>query len=902
MANKYNGYKEQIDWHAKPVQECLETLQSTPDGLDEEDVRAKRKVFGNNALPAVKKPNELMRFLKQFHNILIYVLLGSACITVALQHYIDTAVILAVVLINAFIGFIQEGKAEKAMDTIRQFMAPNATVIRCGIRTTLSGEDLVPGDIVILEAGNKVPADLRLINAHGLILQESILTGESVPVEKSVNVVSDVTTLGDRSCMAYSGTMVTNGQGKGVVTAIASETEIGRVSGLLAKVEPLTTPLVTKMRRFAKWISLFILVMAFILFSYGYFLKHYAFGKLFMLVISLCVAAIPEGLPAVLTITLAIGMQSMVRRNAIIRRLPAIEAIGSVSVICTDKTGTLTKNEMMVVAVTTIQHTFDITGEDYSSDGEVKLNDQILNNLCPTLIEIARTAMLCNDSELKKIDEHWVVEGDPMEAALLSFASKAGLRTEEEHRSWKCTDRIPFDAAHCLMATLYHNHTNQAYIFVKGAPEKILPRCQQQKTESGQLEDLALGYWQESVQSMASKGQRILAFALKPINAQQTTINFTDIEQGLIFLGVVGLMDPPRPEACAAISQCYKAGIEVKMFTGDHAETAAAIGRKIGIQSPNKVLTGADLEQMDDACLAKALLNTNIFARTTPEQKLKLIRLLQSYGKIVAMTGDGVNDAPAIKQADIGIAMGKKGSDVAIESSDLILVDDNFSSIVAAIREGRTVYDNLKKVISWTLPTNAGEILIIISALFFGLSLPITPIQILWINLITASTLGIALAFEPTEENTMLRYPRLRDEPLLSPVLAWHSILVSVLITCIVFGLYFYAVKRGYSVELARTISFNAVVVLEIFHLFFIRNIYGTSLTRKAIKGNKAVWLAISIISFAQLILTYMPLTQEIFHTKSIPILDGALIIGMGLVFFIIIEIEKQIRLKLKVS
>ncbi|MBN9230358.1 MAG: cation-transporting P-type ATPase [Legionella sp.] len=899
MAEQQQDILSEPCWHEQSKETILATLNTTELGLSEEESQSRLKVYGFNRLPEPKRTSTFFRFLLQFHNILIYVLLAAALVTFFLQHWVDTAVILAVVIINALIGFIQEGKAEKALDAIRKMLSPTATVVRDSERVRIAGEKLVPGDIIVLEAGDKVPADVRLIKSHGLTIQEAILTGESVPVEKHIHPVSRNAALGDRSCMAFSGTLVTNGQGKGIVVETGSTTQIGCISGLLSQVESLTTPLVLQMGLFAKWLTLFILLIAATLLGYGYFVQHYPFGELFMVMVGLSVAAIPEGLPAVLSITLAIGVQAMARRHTIVRRLPAIETLGSVSVICTDKTGTLTQNEMTVSSVLTSNHLFILDGIGYEPQGTITLNEEVIDsNEHPLLKKLARAALLCNDATLHEQEGSWTVEGDPMEGALLAFAGKTGLILKEENASWVRTDVIPFDARHRFMATLNHNHLKHAMILVKGAPEQVLKMCQNQQTHWGEIQPLNELYWKEQMEQIAARGQRVLAFAIKKTKPEHTVLEFADVEGSLTLLGMVGLIDPPRPESIAAVAQCHAAGIAVKMITGDHASTALAIGRQIGLKHLDKVLTGIDLDNMNDATLRNAVLDTDIFARTSPEHKLRLVMALQSYGMTVAMTGDGVNDAPALKRADAGIAMGKTGSEVAKEAAELILTDDNFASIVAAVREGRTVYDNLKKVISWTLPTNAGEAMTIILALLLGLSLPVTPIQILWINLITAVTLGLALAFEPTEEGTMHRPPRPRSEPLLTGGLVWHIILVSVLFICGVFGIYFYALDRGYSLELARTIALNTLVVLEIFHLFYIRNIYTTSLTWKGVQGTKVVWMAVIVITVAQFAITYFPPLQTLFITEAIPFWDGVLIVVTGAVFFAVIEIEKQLRLR----
>ena len=887
-------------WHDKTVHEALSALDASLQGLNEEQAAQRLARHGPNALPKAPKQPLFLRFLRQFHNVLIYVLLGSAALTLLLGHWVDTAVILAVVIVNAVIGIVQEGKAEKAMESIRQMLVPSTSVLRNTQRHTVPSEQLVPGDIILLEAGDRVPADLRLVKSHNLQIQEAILTGESLPSDKHIEPVAVDAPLGDRSCMAYSGTLVTSGQAHGLVVGTGRETEIGRISGLLSSVEPLTTPLVMQMGIFSKWLTTFILAIATLIMVFGYFVLHHEFNELFMAVVGLSVAAIPEGLPAVLTITLAIGVQSMARRNAIVRRLPAIETLGSVSVICTDKTGTLTRNEMRVTSVVMHERIFSVEGEGYYAAGDIRLGDQTVGiHNCPQLGELGRAAALCNNGELHEQGQECMVVGDPMEAALLVFATKTGVDRHHESSHWDRTNAIPFDAKHRYMATLHHNPDGRAWIIAKGAPEQILDMCDHQRTENAETAPLHRQHWHDEAHQLAGQGLRVLAFAVKEVPASQTALNKEDVESDLTLLGMVGLMDPPRPEAIAAISECHRAGIRVKMITGDHAGTATAIGRQIGLQNPEEVLTGNDLDGMDDATLADVVLDTDIFARTSPEHKLRLVMALQSHGMTVAMTGDGVNDAPALKRADAGIAMGKKGSEAAKEAADLVLADDNFASIAAAVREGRTVYDNIKKVISWTLPTNAGEALPIMVALLFGMALPITPVQILWVNLITAVTLGIALAFEPAEQHTMHRPPRPRNEPLLTGAWAWQITLIAALFTLSVFGIYTYAIDIGYPVELARTMAMNTLVVLEIFNLFFIRNIYGTSLTWEAVRGTRVLWLSLLVVTLSQLAITYLAPLQTVFETRAIPLKDGLIILAIGAAMFIITETEKQLRLSL---
>ena len=873
-------------FHALDPDAALKALDAVPEGLSAGEAADRLDRHGPNRLPEARRRGPLMRFLAQFHNVLIYVLLVAAVVTGLMGHWIDTGVIMAVVLINAVIGHVQEGRAEEAMAAIRGMLAPRAAVLRDGRRVTVDGADLVPGDVVMLEAGDKVPADLRLLKAKGLAAQEAMLTGESVPVEKGTDAVGDGAALGDRSSMLWSGTLVTQGAGQGVVTTTGQGTEIGRIGKMLAEVQELTTPLVAQMDRFARWLSLFILIVAALLFAFGHFLGHYPMDELFMAVVAVAVSAIPEGLPAVLTITLAIGVQAMARRHAIVRRLPAIETVGAVSVICTDKTGTLTRNEMIVARAETPAGGFAITGEGYAPEGAITPAPGTTGDLAA----LAQAARLCNDAALHHGPGGWAVEGDPMEGALLAFAGKA-LRGDAPPPAR--LDAIPFDSRHRYMAVLHAAPDGGTpLLHVKGAPERVLMMCD--RTADGARFDLA--HWHQQAEELAAGGHRVLALA----GSRADRLDPSVLEGGLEFLGLVGLIDPPRAEAIEAVAECRAAGIGVKMITGDHAGTAGAIARQVGIEQTARVLTGSDLDALDDAGLALAVRQVDVFARTTPEHKLRLVAALQSHGLSVAMTGDGVNDAPALKRADVGIAMGQKGSEAAKEAADLVLTDDNFASIAAAVREGRTVYDNIRKVISWTLPTNAGESSTVVIALLLGLALPITALQILWVNMITSVTLGIALAFEPTEKATMQRPPRPRNAPLLSGALVWHVVLVGALFAAAIFGIFTHALDRGLSTEEAQTLALNTLVVLKIFHLFFIRNIHGTSLSWQAALGTRAVWLALLVAVAAQFAITYLPPLQAAFGTRPVALLDGMLIIALGVVFFVLIETEKQIRLALR--
>lgn len=857
-----------LPFHALPVDAALARLEVTADGLTAAEAAERLGRHGPNRLPETRRRGPFSRLLAQFRNALVLVLLGAAAVTAGLGQWVDTGVILAVVLANAVIGFLQEGKAETAMAAIRDMLAPQAAVLRDRARQSVPGEALVPGDIVLLEAGDRVPADLRLVEAHGLAAQEAALTGESVPVEKDAHPAAREAALGDRHSMLWSGTLVTQGSARGLVVATGSATEIGRIGGLLAGVADLTTPLVEQMDRFGRWLSGIILLVAGLALGWGYLIETMPFRELFMAVVGMAVAAIPEGLPAVMTITLAIGAQAMARRQAIVRRLPAIEAIGAVSVICTDKTGTLTRNEMMVVAVETPEGSFTVSGEGYAPKGTI--------SPAGDLTALARAAARCNDASLRRTGGDWQVDGDPMEGALLAFAGKVG----GDHLAPR-QDALPFDSRHRFMAVL----GGDGALHVKGAPERVLAMC----------EGIDAKDWHHRADHLARGGLRVLALA----EGRAASLDRHAPPTGLRFLGLLGLIDPPRPEAVAAVAECRAAGIAVKMITGDHAGTAAAIAREIGLAYPDRVLTGADLDRMDDAGLAQAVLEADVFARTSPEDKLRLVAALQAGGLSVAMTGDGVNDAPALKQADVGIAMGRKGSEAAKEAADLVLADDNFATIAAAVREGRTVWDNLRKVIGFELPTSAGEALVVVLALIMGLALPITAVQILWVNLITGITLGLALAFEPTEPATMRRPPRPRATPVLSGGLLWHVCLVSVLFVGAVFAVFSHAVSLGHPLALAQTMAMNTLVVLEIFHLFYIRALHGTSLTWAAAKGTPVIWAVVAAIALAQLGVTYLPLAQGALGTVAVPVREGALILGIGLAFLLTLEVEKQLRLRL---
>ncbi|MGH6802766.1 MAG: cation-transporting P-type ATPase [Methyloceanibacter sp.] len=892
----------EIPWHAEQAADVLAALKTGPDGLSAQEAKARKERFGPNRLAAVPKRSEILRFLSQFNNLLIYVLLGAAVLAAAIGHTVDAVVVLIVVLVNAIIGYVQEGRAERALEAIRGMIDPHASVIRDGRRGVIAAEDIVPGDLVLLEPGDRVPADLRLVRARNLRIDEATLTGESVPVDKTIAPAAAEAPLGDRTSMAFSGTFVASGNGTGVVAATGTASQLGRISTLVGTVETLTTPLLQQMSELARKLTAIILVVSAAVFAFAVLVRGYHWQEAFMVMIGLAVAAIPEGLPAVMTITLAIGVQRMAARNAIVRRLPAVETLGSVSVICSDKTGTLTRNEMMVRTVLTAEGQFDVSGAGYRPEGEFELNGRLVEPADhPTLIESARAAILCNDAELRHADGMWTVRGDPMEGALVSLGVKAGHDAGLLRKQLPRTDEIPFDTQHQFMATLHHSHEDgTSFAYIKGAPERLLLMCSRQRGHSGD-EPLDRDFWRRQTDAIARQGRRMLAVAVKDMKRSQHDLSFSDVEHGATLVGLLGLIDPPREEALAAIRECQEAGIRVKMITGDHAATAEAIARELKLADDPKTITGEAIDQLDDLSLKDVARDVSVFARTSPEHKLRLVRALQADDQVTAMTGDGVNDAPALKRADIGVAMGGKGTEAAKEAAEMVLADDNFASIVAAVREGRTVYDNLRKVIEWTLPTNGGEASAIIAAIAFGLTLPMTPIQILWINMVTAVTLGLTLAFEPTEPGAMRRPPRSPREPLLSQRLLWRVGFVSLLFVAGAFGIFFYAVERGLSIELARTMVVNTIVVMEIFYLFSVRYIHGTSLTWQGVLGTPAVLIALVAVVAAQFAFTYVPLMQGVFKTEPVAPLDGALIVGIGVALLIVVEIEKRLASALSV-
>jgi len=880
-------------WHQLTADEALAAQQTTASGLDADEAARRLAEHGPNRLTPQAKRGPLLRFLLQFHNVPIYVLLAAAVVTALLAHWVDTAVIVGVVVINAIIGFIQEGKAEQAMEAIRRMLSPEATVLRGGKRIVVAAETLVPGDIVLLASGDKVPADLRLLQVKNLRIEEAALTGESTAVEKGTAPVAAEAVLGDRSCMAYSGTLVVYGQGTGVVVATADATEIGRISAMLQEVQTLTTPLLRQMEIFGRWLTVAILALAALTLLFGWAVHQFPLGDMFLAAVSMAVAAIPEGLPAILTITLALGVQRMAGRDAIVRRLPAVEALGSVTTICTDKTGTLTKNEMTVQRVITAAQVFEVSGSGYAPHGGFTLDGRDASMAEHAHVQdLLRAGLLCNDAELLEEDGRWRIAGDPTEGALITLARKAGMDTRFEHGELPRTDHIPFESEHRFMATLHHDHAGHAFIFAKGAVEQVLAMCHRQRGV-GEDEPLNLPWWHQQMTATGARGQRVLALAMKTVDAAQRTLNFADMEGGYTLLGMVGISDPPREEAIAAVHDCRAAGIRVKMITGDHADTARAIAAQLGIGN-GLALTGAELDALDDEALRQAVREVDVFARASPEHKLRLVQALQANGEIVAMTGDGVNDAPALKRADIGVAMGMKGTEVAKEAAEMVLADDDFATIAHAVQEGRTVYDNIKKTILFILPTNGGEAGVVLLAILSGMTLPLTPVQILWVNMVTAVTLAFALSFEKAEPDVMSRAPRAAGEPILSRFMVWRIGFVSTLLAVGVVALFLWELARSDSLESARTVAVNALVMGEISYLFNCRYLLAPVRSWQDFTGNPYVLLTVALLVVIQLAFTYLPAMQTLFGVVALDAAAWGLILGFGVLLFVGVELEKN--------
>ncbi len=913
-SRKNNKIAETIAWHTLTPDRVFAALQSGEAGLAPDQVRERLQAYGPNQIKAKQKEGVLQLLWRQINNSLIWVLLGSGVLAVVLGKMTDGLVVLSVVLVNAVIGFIQEFKAGRAIEALSQMVPQNATVMREGKSLTVAAVELVPGDVVQLAAGDSVPADMRLLALKNLQVEEAALTGESMPVQKATASVDAAAVLGDRTCMVYSGTLVTSGTATAIVTGTGMHTELGRISDMLESTVNLDTPLTKKLAEVSTYITLGVILISGVILTVG--IKRaldqaiplgLALKETLIFAIALAVGAVPEGLPAVVTIALAIGVQRMARRNAIIRKLPAVETLGSTTVICSDKTGTLTCNEMTVTEVLTEQGSYQFGGIGYNPVGSLTRDGQIVAHLPDDLRELLVKAVLCNDATLYQEGAGWSITGDPTEAALLVAAAKSGILADTVHTQYPRLDAIPFASENQYMATL-HGGEEQTVV-IKGAPEIVLKRCRGGAGE----EDSS---WQQRIMAevnrMGTRGMRVLAIAGKPLEATALAELLPEgVEQGFVFLGLVGMIDPPRTEAIEAIDACHRAGIVVKMITGDHSATALAIGTDLNLVGTGGVVTGAELAAMDDRILQQTVQATNIFARVAPEHKLRLVNALQRDNHIVAMTGDGVNDAPSLKQANIGVAMGITGTAVSKESADIVLADDNFVSISAAVEEGRRVYDNLLKSLAFLLPTNLGLALILIYAIMFFpfdpvskvLLLPMLPTQLLWINLVAAVTLALPLAFEVKEPDIMRRPPRKPSAPLFNSFVVFRVVVVSILMTAgtlLLFNReYRNAMSEGVFEPLAlakaQTMAVTFVILFQIFYMIHCRSLKDT-LLKIGFFSNPTVFWGIGVTLALQALFVYLPLMQQVFRTASLTLQDLALTLAAAFVIFPVVTLEKWVR------
>ena len=887
------------DPHALQADDVLSKLQSQRDGLSAAEAGNRLQTVGPNRLPAPPKEGPLKRFFKHFNDILIYILLFAGVAKAFLGHWVDAWVIFAVAIINAIVGFVQEGKAEEALEGIRKMLSLRAHTRRAAEWVELDAADLVPGDIVRLRSGDRVPADVRLIEAVNLRIEESALTGESVPSEKKAEPVDPKAGIGDRRSMAYSGTLVAAGRGMGVVTATGAATELGRISRMMAEVEGLATPLTRQMAAFGKVLSFIILGMAVVMFLIGWLLYGFGLDELFSAAVGFAVAAIPEGLPAIMTITLAIGVQRMVQRNAITRKLTAVETLGSVTVICSDKTGTLTRNEMTVRHLVTRAGQYDVEGIGYAPKGRIVRDGQEVSPAAnPDLQTVVEVMAVCNDSEIALEDGHWKVIGEPTEGALRTLGRKANF----DRANYQRLAIVPFESENKFMATLDQVPGNGLRILLKGAPDRLLSRCAGERAANGVTEPIDRAFWEKQIDALGGQGLRVLAAASREVKEAKSDLTIEDLDKDMVFLGLVGIIDPPRPEAIEAIAACKQAGIRVKMITGDHAGTATAIGREMGITENPKAVTGAELEAASDEELRGIVHDSDIFARTSPEHKLRLVQALQANNEVVAMTGDGMNDAPALKRADVGVAMGIKGTEATKEAAEIVLADDNFASIERAVEEGRTIYDNLQKAILFILPTNGAQSLVILVAVLLGLDLPLSPVQILWANMVTAVTLSLALAYEPSEPGLMRRPPRRPGTSILGEYFLWRIAFVSVLIGGATMTIFRYEEHRGYSIEMAQTMAVNTLVLGQVFYLFNSRFMRESSLRLDLLFTNRVVWIAIGVLVVLQLMFVYVPFLNLWFHSAPIGPRDWLVPIVVGFAIFLAVEAEKAFLRKRKAS
>jgi len=908
-------------FHAQSLEQVAQVLDTRLDhGLTLAEAQARLTQHGPNELPEQPPTPLWRRIVDQLKDFVVLLLIGAAVISLALGDTAEAVAILAIVVLNAVIGVIQESRAEASLAALKKLAAPEARVVRDGQHLNVPARELVPGDIVSLEAGNFVPADLRLVESVNLRIEEAALTGESVPAEKRAALTIDRDApLGDRANTAFSGTLVANGRGTGVVIATGTSTQIGLIAQMLAAVEVEDTPLQKRLDGLGRQLSIGALVVVAAVFTIGV-LRGADLLEEFIIAVSLAIAAVPEGLPAVVTITLALGMREMVNRHALIRRLASVETLGSASVICSDKTGTLTQNAMTVTHLWVDGETFTVTGDGYQPEGKfLHAGDDLDFSKNPAVLTTLWAALLANDARLEVSgSDHdrttYRMVGDPTEGALIVAAAKAGLWRDPLSEAFPRVAEVPFDSARKTMSTLHgvhqplpefspFNKPGEApphVLVVKGAPDVVLAGCtamQRIGDEPKPLTDERRARILAANTAFAGQALRVLAVAYRAFTDAPEALSAENAEHDLVFVGLVGMIDPARPEVAPALKHAREAGIRTVMITGDFPDTAEAIARTIGLLRPGgKVLPGAALDGLDGAGLQKAVAETDVFARVSPAHKVKIVDALQQGGAVVAMTGDGVNDAPALKRADVGIAMGVKGTEAAKEAAEMVLADDNFASIARAVEEGRAVYDNLRKAIAFILPTNGGQAGTLVLAIILGLPLPITPVQILWVNMVTAVTLALALAFEPAEPGLMTRRPRHADEPLLSGFLLWRIALVSLLLVGMSYGIFLWVLDQGGTLEVARTAAVNALIGGEIVYLFNSRYLRASSFSIAGLFGNRYALLAATLVSVIQLLFTYAGFMQTLFRTAPLTLGTWIPIWAMAVGVFLLVEAEKAWR------
>jgi potassium/sodium efflux P-type ATPase len=885
-----------MKWYQLDEKEVFRNLQTSEQGLSLAEASQRLHKYGPNTLPEEEGVSRLKMVLHQFTSPLIYILLAAAVVTATLGDYIDTGVIVSILILNAIIGFIQENKAETSVRALKSMVVSKAKVVRDGREKEIVTEDLVPGDAVLLSSGIRVPADLRLIQTIELKAEEAALTGESIPVEKVTKPIPDENlTPGDQKNMAFMGTIIVSGRSRGIVVETGARTVLGQIAREVKELSVTQTPLQQKIGKFGRFIGLLVLGSAIAIAAVGISLGMSVI-EIFKIVVAASVATVPEGLPIVVTVTMAIGISRMAKRNAIIRKLPAVETLGSTTVICSDKTGTLTKNEMTVKVIYDGRHSCEVTGSGYEPKGEILHEWEHTNpDLRKDLLQVVRIGMLCNESNIYEEEGQFKVDGDPTEGALIVSALKAGLKQEEERSRYPQVAIIPFESDRGFMATL-HRHENKSLIFVKGAPEKVLDMCQ----ESAAGIPLSREKVMETADHFAGDGMRVLAMASKDASLEKSNLSPQDIAGGFSLAGMQGMIDPPRPEAEEAVKGCRQAGIRVAMITGDHAVTASAIGKSMGITSGNaEALTGRELETMSDDDLFRRVKEVSVFARVSPQHKLRIVKQLMNQGEVVAVTGDGVNDAPALKAAHLGVAMGKTGTDVAREAADMVVTDDNFATIFHAVEEGRVVFDNIRKVVLFLIPTGFAAIVSILMAMVLGVPVPYVAAQLLWINLVTNGLQDVALAFEPGEKDIIKRKPRHPKEGIMSRVMFERSVLVGLLISVGIIYNFTNALDDGDSLERARTVAVTTMVFFQFFQAWNSRSEH-RSVFRINPLSNPFLFYSMVAALLAQIAVIYVPALQWVFRTEPLTGAEWVRIVLVALTVVVAVEVDKAIRRRLK--